>query len=264
MSDGIMDATERSAVETLFDATADEYLATHRTPEIMLSQRRMLRLLGDVRPARILDIGCGPGTIVEELLEIADHVTGVDLSPRMVETAVRRFSDPRVRDRVELRIADAANLPFPSEHFDAVICAGVLRYLPSLDAGLLEIRRVLKPGGIAIMAFYYRFSPHWWSMCLIYRPLLPFLSLIKGRALKESVVRWRAEPLPFSYRDFRRKLETIGVTHVKTEHAGFDLFPFNRLFPRLSRAWYLGVEPALGDAKVLGWLGSICLVKAVR
>jgi ubiquinone/menaquinone biosynthesis C-methylase UbiE len=258
------DVERKAAVEAFFDQEADEYFARYRTPENILSQRRMLRLLGSARCPRILDIGCGPGTIVEDLLDVGDHVAGLDLSERMVAAAKARFSDPRFKDRVEFRVGDAARLPFPSEHFDAVICAGVLRYLPSLNAGLLEIRRVLKPGGVAIMTFYYRFSPHWWSMCLFYRPFLPVLSLMKGRSLSDAVMRWRGEPLPFSYWKFLRTLETIGMTYVTTEHAGFDLFPFNRLFPRLSRFWYLKAEPVLADSNTLGWLGSICIVKVVR
>lgn len=258
------DVERKAAVEALFDKGADEYLSKYQTPENVLSQRRMLRMLDGTKYSRILDIGCGPGPIVQDLLEVGNHVTGVDLSERMVAAAAARFSGPQFKGRVEFRVGDAARLPFPSEHFDAVICAGVLRYIPSLKAGLLEIRRVLKPGGVAIITFYYRFSPHWWSMCLFYRPFLPVLSLIKGRSLSDAVMRWHAEPLPFSYRKFLRTLATVGMTCVKTEHAGFDLFPLNRLFPRVSRFWYLKAEPVLAQSNTLGWLGSICMVKVVR
>ena len=257
-------ARSKGAVEALFDEEAEEYLARYRTPENVLSQQRMLRLLGERRLSHVLDIGCGPGTVVGDLLDRSEHVTGVDLSERMVAAAEGRFADPQVRDRVEFHVGDAERLPFPSEQFDAVICAGVLRYLPSLEAGLREIRRVLRPGGVAVVSFYYRYSPHWWSMCLIYRPLLPLVSLLKGRPLSDSVTRWRAEPLPFSYRRFRRTITKVGLDHVTTAHAGFDLFPLNRLFPGLSRAWYTRVEPVLGDARRLGWLGSICLVKVTK
>ncbi len=54
------------------------------------------------------------------------------------------------------------------------------------------------------------------------------------------------------------------MTYMKTAQAGFDLSPFNRLFPRLSRFWYLTPEPVLADSKALGWLGSICIVKVVK
>jgi ubiquinone/menaquinone biosynthesis C-methylase UbiE len=261
----LVDHTHKSAVAEQFDTDSHGYLARYLTPENIRQHERIIALLE--RPeqyGRILDIGCGPGTMVEQILRISDRVSGVDISEKMIATAKERFCESPLGNRVDFRVGDAENLPYPSEHFDAVVCAGVVRYLPSLDAGLREIHRVLKPGGVMVVTFYYRFSPHWFSMCLLYRPLLPLISLARGRSMHECVLKYRAEPLPISYRVFRKRLSRVGFAHGATRHSGFDLFPFNRLFPALSRRLHLKAEPALMNADILGWLGSICIVSGSK
>ncbi len=51
---------------------------------------------------------------------------------------------------------------------------------------------------------------------------------------------------------------------MEVQHSGFDVFPFNRLFPTTSRRLYLKLEASLFDSHKLGWLGSICIVKGVK
>jgi ubiquinone/menaquinone biosynthesis C-methylase UbiE len=182
----------------------------------------------------------------------------------MIADATERFGRAACRDRLRFQVGDVERLPFDSESFDGIVCAGVLRYVPSLHRALAEIHRVLRPGGTVVVSFYYRFSPHWCAMCLVYRPLLPVISLLKGRSVQECVNKYEAEPLAFSYRSFARQFNRAGFGNLALRHAGFELFPFNRLFPRLSRRCYLTVEPVLADSDVLGWLGSICIVKGTR
>ena len=212
----------------------------------------------------MLDIGCGPGTMTEELSELSDQVWGIDISEGMIRSARERFRQTAETHKLHFEVGDAEHLRFGDEYFDAVVCVGVLRYLSSWEKGLQEIYRVLKPNGVVVITCYYRFSLHWFSMCLLYRPLLPLISLVKGRSMRDWLVKYRAEPLPFSYRKFRQIFSEIGFRHVETQHSGFDLFPFNRLFPRCSRYLYLKAETALFNSSKLGWLGSICIVKGTK
>jgi demethylmenaquinone methyltransferase/2-methoxy-6-polyprenyl-1,4-benzoquinol methylase len=197
-------------------------------------------------------------------LEVSNRVWGIDISEDMIDIVNERFKEIQAKDRVHFQLGDAEKLEFEGESFEAVFCIGVLRYLNSWERGLTEVHRVLKPGGIAIMTFYYRFPPHWFSTYLLKRPLALLISLIKTRSLKGCFSKYRAEPLPFSYRGFRKAFAQIGFRHVATQHSGFTVFPFNRLFPRLATSVYVRAESAWFDSSRLGWLGSICIVKGMK
>lgn len=96
--------------------------------------------------ARVLDIGCGPGSFwLENRPEWPHNLRVVmgDFSRGMLSTASARLADaPFVFGQL-----DAAALPFPANHFDMVIANFMLYHLPQPAQALVEIRRVLRPGG---------------------------------------------------------------------------------------------------------------------
>lgn len=93
---------------------------------------------------RILDIGCGDGTLTQALVEAGAEIVGVDASPDMVAAAQARSLDARV--------ADAAALPFTAE-FDAVFSNAALHWVPDHEGAVAGMRRALKPGGRAVGEF---------------------------------------------------------------------------------------------------------------
>ena len=94
---------------------------------------------------KVLDVACGTGDMVVELLRTRHaaslQVTGVDLSEEMLAIAKRKAP------QAEYRLADAEHLPFGDASFDAVTCAFGVRNFVHLEQGLNEMLRVLKPGG---------------------------------------------------------------------------------------------------------------------
>ncbi|NLU67759.1 methyltransferase domain-containing protein [Streptomyces sp. HNM0574] len=103
----------------------------------------MVRLAGDVAGRRVLDAGCGSGPLTAALRERGAHVTGVDVSPAMLELARRRLGED-----ADLHLADlAGRLPFADGAFDVVVSSLVLHYLEDWGPTLAELRRVLGPGG---------------------------------------------------------------------------------------------------------------------
>jgi ubiquinone/menaquinone biosynthesis C-methylase UbiE len=96
----------------------------------------------------VLDVGCGVGKgACARARRIGCQVVGIDLSPRMVEWAKQRAKDEHITNRVEFRAADAQELPFEDERFDAVITESVLSFVPDKSKALHEFVRVTKPGG---------------------------------------------------------------------------------------------------------------------
>jgi len=93
---------------------------------------------------RVLDVGCGPGALTGELVRRfgADAVAAVDPSPGFVEAAGRR------NPGVDVRRAEAESLPFDAGSFDAVLAQLVVHFMTDPAAGIAEMRRVTRDGGI--------------------------------------------------------------------------------------------------------------------
>lgn len=99
-------------------------------------------------PVRILDCGVGSGamaTAAVQALPRPSELSAIDISPRMVATARRRFAAAGIAARVVE--ASVMALPFANDSFDVVTAAHVVEHLPDPVAALAEMRRVLRPGG---------------------------------------------------------------------------------------------------------------------
>lgn len=111
-----------------------------------------IRLLGPTGGERILEIGFGTGHAVVEIaaaLSDAGRVVGVDISPGMLRVAERRVREGSLGNRIELRIADATELPFAPESFDAAFASFTIELFSAAEIPtvLAEVSRVLRPGG---------------------------------------------------------------------------------------------------------------------
>jgi ubiquinone/menaquinone biosynthesis C-methylase UbiE len=107
-------------------------------------------LLPYLRPGlRLLDGGCGPGTITVGLAEAVTpgEVVGVDTEPVQIERG-RALAGERGLTNLRFEVGDVTALPFEDATFDAAFVSQVLLYLPDPAVGLRELRRVLKPGGV--------------------------------------------------------------------------------------------------------------------
>lgn len=98
---------------------------------------------------RLLDCGCGPGTITVDLAEVVapGEVVGIDLEDRQFEIG-RAYARERGVSNVRFETGNIYDLPFPSETFDAVFAHAVLYHLKTPRKALTELHRLLKPGGV--------------------------------------------------------------------------------------------------------------------
>jgi arsenite methyltransferase len=114
----------------------------------VLRRRELVRAsLGARAGERILDVGCGPGFYITELLEVVGRdglVVGVDGSADMLAVAAKRADG---HGNVEFHEADATALPVPDGSFDRALSVQVLEYVRDVPAALAEMWRALRPGG---------------------------------------------------------------------------------------------------------------------
>lgn len=137
------------------DAQSSQYIGElWLAPDRRERWTRLMELF-DPRPGEaLLDVGFGNGAALRFLAERVGptgSIGGIDNEPGTVER-LQQFVRGNSIDNVDSRFGDAQNLPFPDSTFDGVLCVDVLEAVPEPATALAEIRRVLKPGGRALVA----------------------------------------------------------------------------------------------------------------
>ncbi len=114
-----------------------------------LEQSLIFALLGDLRGLKTLDVGCGDGTYARIATERGAEVHGLDSSPVRLDSA-RRHAAGQAREITWVE-GTAQLLPFQDEAFDRIVAVTVFCLIPDPHATLLEMARVLKPGGLLVL-----------------------------------------------------------------------------------------------------------------
>jgi SAM-dependent methyltransferase len=120
----------------------------------------LIRFGGLADGDRVLDVGCGTGSLTFTLPKIVNiaGVTGIDLTEPFVEFARSCNTDPRI----SFQSADARVLPFEDNSFDRAFSMLVLQFIPDAARAVAEMRRVVRPGGTVTAAVWDSFGgqPH--------------------------------------------------------------------------------------------------------
>lgn len=132
------------------------WMNPYKFPWIM---QRIEREAGILRGQHLLELGCGMGYDSLEFLKRGVRVTATDLTENAVAFAARHFEIAGVRPEA-VQVENALALSFPDASFDAVWANGVLHVTGDTQRAIDEVRRVLKPGGRAIISHFYR-RPSW-------------------------------------------------------------------------------------------------------
>ena len=145
----------------MFDRIAPRYDLLNRVLSVgtdLSWRRRALDLARLYERGRALDVGTGTGDFAIALLARSPRsatVTGVDISAGMLRIAERRAADAGLGPRYTRLIASVESLPFADGQFDVATAGFVIRNVGDIPRGLREMRRVLRPGGRAVILDLY-------------------------------------------------------------------------------------------------------------
>jgi len=189
-------------------------------------------LLPHLRPGmRVVDCGCGHGSITLGLAELVapGEVVGIDRDPDQLREATASAA-ARGLGNVRFEAADAYALPLPDGAFDVAVAHTLLIHLPDPLRGARELRRVLRPGGIAAIA-----DGDFGSV--VFAPASPLVSRgleVYGRVFEDGGAHWHQG------REARRVLREAGFArvegHATVEYYG-DLAGTRRIAGVLDRLW---------------------------
>lgn len=139
-------------VEQMFDEIAEHYDELNHTLSMGIDRswrKKGILSLKDLNPKKILDIATGTGDLaIDAYYRLQpDQILGIDISERMMEVGRQKVEKLGLSEKIKFEKQDCTNLQLPDNSFDVAIVAFGVRNFENLDKGLLEILRILRPGG---------------------------------------------------------------------------------------------------------------------
>ena len=213
-----------SPIATMFDRISPKYDALNHLLSFNIDKvwrKKTAKAVAKSQPKTILDLATGTADLAIAVAKRNPHahLIGMDISEKMLDIGKAKVAQRKMENQIELRLGDAAALPFENDSFDAVTVAFGVRNFEDLYEGLSEISRVLKPGGQAVILEFS--MPEKFPVKQLYRfyfkRLLPFIGKIISKDnnaysyLPDSVEKF---PKPDT---FSKSLASFGLGKCKTK-----------------------------------------------
>jgi len=217
----------------------------------MQSLARRITVLSP-QPGRALDVGCGTGELLAALHHDGWAVQGVEPDATLARQA-------RERHGLDVFVGDLAAAAFPDGHFDLVILWHVLEHLPEPRATLAEVRRVLRPGGVAVIgvpnaaSLQARLFGRYWAAYDVPWHLTHFTPGTLGRLLDQASLHTvRLACFSGSWSLYARSLQALIAARVRRQGAqkALHLLLLNPLWRAALKLPFLALE-RLGRGPVL-------------
>lgn len=148
-------ASKKQEVEEMFDNISGKYDFLNHFLSLGIDKiwrKKAVRILKQYQPKVIMDMATGTGDFAIEALKLnPERIVGVDLSNGMLEVGRKKMKKKAVDHIIEMVQGDSENLSFDDNTFDAYTVGFGVRNFQNLDAGLTEMLRVLKPGGVGLI-----------------------------------------------------------------------------------------------------------------
>ncbi len=149
------DQSKKEQVEHMFDTISNTYDGLNRVITFGIDvkwRKKVVQLVTDTQPDSVLDIATGTGDLIINLAQSgASRLIGLDISEGMLSVGRKKIKDGGLDGRIEMIQADSEAMPFEDNSFDAITVAFGVRNFETLEKGLEEIYRVLKPDGIFVI-----------------------------------------------------------------------------------------------------------------
>ncbi|MDF4223535.1 bifunctional demethylmenaquinone methyltransferase/2-methoxy-6-polyprenyl-1,4-benzoquinol methylase UbiE [Maribacter sp. M208] len=149
------DLGKKEQVTQMFDTISKNYDGLNRVISFGIDikwRRKVVEILKKEQPQSILDIATGTGDLAIALVKTgAEKIVGLDISPGMLAIGKEKVSDKKLDSTIQMVVGDSEKLTFADNSFDAVTVSFGVRNFETLNTGMAEILRVLKPKGTLVV-----------------------------------------------------------------------------------------------------------------
>lgn len=146
---------KKEQVTQMFDTISGNYDGLNRVISMGIDvkwRKKVVALVAAQKPETVLDIATGTGDLAILMTKTsATKIIGLDLSVGMLEVGKKKIAEKGLSDKIEMVVGDSENIPYPDNYFDAITVSFGIRNFETLEKGLAEIYRVLKPGGLFVI-----------------------------------------------------------------------------------------------------------------
>ena len=147
--------SKKEQITKMFDAISGNYDGLNRVISFGIDvkwRKKIVKIVSEKNPEIILDIATGTGDLAI-LLEStrAKKIIGLDISSGMLNIGIEKIKQKNLSNQIEMVIGDSENMPYADNYFDAITVSFGIRNFETLEKGLAEILRVLKPNGTFVI-----------------------------------------------------------------------------------------------------------------
>ena len=146
---------KKEQVTQMFDNISGNYDGLNRVISLGIDvkwRNKVVALVAEKKPETILDIATGTGDLVILMTKTsAKKIIGLDISEGMLEVGKKKIEAKNLSGKIEMVLGDSENMPYPDNYFDAITVSFGIRNFETLEKGLAEIYRVLKPNGLFVI-----------------------------------------------------------------------------------------------------------------
>lgn len=222
--------SKKQQVARMFDSIAHSYDLLNHVFSFgidILWRKRCIRLLKKSMrhingPVRIMDVATGTADFALEALRMGmdhAHVTGVDISPGMLEIGRKKVARRGWSERIELIEGDSEQLPFDDHVFHGYTVAFGVRNFEDLDAGLREMLRVLKPGSRGLILEFSK--PKSFPMKQLFGFYFRFIMPTIGRLISKDSEAYTYLPASVAAfpegPEFLQRMQQAGYTNCRSQ-----------------------------------------------
>lgn len=214
------DLSKKGQVEKMFNNISKEYDILNRVISFGIDvswRKKIVKILKSKNPSTILDVATGTGDLAIAMVKTnAQKIIGLDISKGMLDVGIEKIKDRNLNNTIEMVIGDSENLKYENDFFDAITVSFGVRNFESLDSGLFEIFRVLKPNGSLVIL--ETSNPTKFPFKQFYRFYSKFILPSIGKIFSKDKVAYNylsESSAEFPYGEkFNNILKKIGFTNV--------------------------------------------------
>lgn len=219
---GNSDQSKKEEVATMFNNISAKYDFLNHFLSLgidKLWRKKAIKMLGEVKPKRILDIATGTGDFAIESLKLnPEEVIGIDISAGMLDKGREKMVKRKIDHIITMKLGDSEDLPFEDNYFDGLTVGFGVRNFEHLENGLAEMLRVVRPGGKLIILEFSKPKkfPIKQGFNFYSKNIIPIL----GKTISKDAKAYTYLPESVAAfpegRDFETILEKLGYKEVKS------------------------------------------------